>query len=222
MSTIMWRCAMAVAALVIAPACVGQHPDARKNIQPVYNKASGRLELLTYDSDGDNKVDMWSYMDGARVLRIEIDKNADGRIDRWEYYRPDGTLEKVGLSRRDDGKPDSWAYAGADGSTARIEVSTRRDDRVDRIEYFQHGAMLRAEEDTDADGKPDKWETYDGSRIASVSFDLTHSGRPERRLLYGVDGTVRLEVDRAGDGHFAPLDSGRTGVASRDDIQPRR
>jgi hypothetical protein len=29
-----------------------------------------------------------------------------------------------------------------------------------------------------------------------------HRGTPDRRLLYGADGTARLEVDRKGDGHF--------------------
>ena len=51
-------------------------------IEPVYNKLTGKLQLLKYDSNGDGKVDTWSYMDGTRVLRIEIDKDEDGKVDR--------------------------------------------------------------------------------------------------------------------------------------------
>ena len=50
-----------------------------KRIEPVYDKTTGRLQTLKYDSDGDGKIDTVSYMDGAIVLRIEIDKDEDGR-----------------------------------------------------------------------------------------------------------------------------------------------
>ncbi len=178
-----------------------------KRIEPVYDKTTGRLQTLKYDSDGDGKIDTVSYMDGARVIRIEIDKDEDGKVDRWEYYGPDQKLEKVGFSRANDGKEDAWSYPGADGDIARIELSGKRDGKVDRIEYYDKSQLVRAEEDTDGDGAIDKWETYDGQRLASVAFDTLHRGTPDRRLIYGAGGSARLEVDAAGDGHFAPVET---------------
>ena len=32
---------------------------------------------------------IWSYMDGTRAVRIEVDTNKDGKVDCWEYYGPD-------------------------------------------------------------------------------------------------------------------------------------
>jgi hypothetical protein len=61
---------------------------------------------------------------------------------------------------------------------------------------------VRADEDSDEDGRPDKWETYDAGRLVSVAFDTMQRGTPDRRLIYGADGSARLEVDAAGDGHF--------------------
>jgi hypothetical protein len=176
--------------------------EAKKRIEAVYDKTTGELQLLKYDARGAGRVDTWAYMDGTRVVRIEIDSNGDGVIDRWEYYGPDQTLEKVGGSRANDGKVDTWTYFNADGSVARVEVSTKRNGQVDRTEYYEKDALVRAEEDTDGDGRPDKWETYDGTRLATVAFDTTHRGTPDRRLLYGAGGSARLEVDAAGDGHF--------------------
>ena len=181
----------------------GRDTGETKQIEPVYDK-SGRLQLLKYDADGDGKTDTWSYMDGARVVRIEIDKDGDGKIDRWEYYGPD-QLERVGFSRANDGKEDAWSYAGPDGSIARIEVSTRRDGKVTRKEYYEKDVLVRAEEDSDESGKIDKWETYEGKRLASVAFDTTHRGTPDRRLIYGPGGSARLEVDPRGDGHFVAM-----------------
>jgi hypothetical protein len=184
-------------------ACVTREAgDARRRIQPVYDRETGRLTLLKYDANGDGTPDTFSYMDGTRVVRIEIDQDQDGKIDRWEYYGPDRRLEKVGFSRAHDGTVDAWSYANPDGTIARVEVSLRRDGRVDRIEYYEHNAMVRAEEDTDHDGRIDKWEQYEGTRLASVAFDTMHRGAPDRRLVYAADGDVRVEVDPSGEGHF--------------------
>jgi hypothetical protein len=176
-----------------------------KRIEPTYNKKSGRLELLRYDSNGDGKFDTFSYMDGTRILRIEIDANEDGKIDRWEYYGPDQRLEKVGFSRAQDGVEDAWSFLNASGATERIEISTKRNHKVDRIEYYDKGVLVRAEEDADGDGRIDKWETYDAERLASVAFDTAHRGMPDRRLIYGVDGSARLEVDPQGTGTFVAV-----------------
>jgi hypothetical protein len=173
-----------------------------KKVEPVYDKVTGSLQILKLDSNGDGKIDTVSYMDGGRVLRIEIDKDEDGKVDRWEYYGPDQDLEKVGFSRGNDGVEDAWSYAGRDGSIARIDVSTRRDGKANRFEHYENNVLVRAEEDTDGDGQIDKWETYNGAVLASVAFDETHRGTPGRRLIYGANGSARLEVDAAGDGHF--------------------
>jgi hypothetical protein len=194
--------ALALACVLTAAGCRNEASEARKHITPEYDENTGKLRLLKYDSNGNGKTDTWSYMDGARVIRIEIDGNEDGKIDRWEYYDAEQHLEKVGLSRAGDGKEDAWSFNGPDGSIARIDVSTRRDGRVNRIERYQQGRLTTAEEDGDGDGAVDKWETYDGDRLASVAFDTLHRGTPDRRLVYSADGAARMEFDINGDGHF--------------------
>jgi hypothetical protein len=190
-------CALSIAA------CGGT--EGQKQVQPEYEESTGKLKLLKYDSDKDGKVDAVSYMDGARVLRIEIDKDQDGKVERWEYYGPNQKLEKVGFSRSNDGKEDAWSYADADGAVTRIEISTRRDGKISRTEHFQKDLAVSAEEDTDGDGVLDKWETFDAGRLASVAFDSTHRGSADRRLVYAADGSVRVEVDPDGDGQFRPV-----------------
>lgn len=183
--------ALLFGATVGSVACRGGGSENR--VEPVYDDATGRLQLLRYDANGDGNVDTWSYMEGSRVVRIEIDTDHNAVIDRWEYYAPDETLEKVGSSRARDGNPDSWAFYAPDGSMARLELSLKQNGRVDRIEYYSGGALARAEEDTNSDGRIDKWEVYEGRRLASVAFDTTLRGFPDRRLVYAPDGTVRSE-----------------------------
>jgi hypothetical protein len=187
---------------IVAAGC--QRQVGAKRIEPVYDPKTGKLQLLKYDSNGNGAIDTWSYMDGARAVRIDIDSDEDGKIDRWEYYGVNQQIEKIGFSRAKDGKEDAWSFPGATGAIERVEVSTRRDGKVTRIEHFQGDRVAAAEEDSDEDGKIDKWETYEGDRLASVAFDTQHRGTADRRLIYGADGTARLELDSAGAGHFTP------------------
>jgi hypothetical protein len=181
----------------------GVKPGANR-INPEYDKRTGRLQTLRYDSNGDGRVDMTSTMDGARVTKIEIDKDFDGHPDRWEYYDAQLKLEKVGFSRASDGKEDAWSLADAAGNIERIDVSTKRDGTIQRVEHYKDGMLVRADEDTNGDGKPDKWETCDGDRLAMVAYDTLHRGTADRRLIYGVDGTAHLEFDAKGNGTWTP------------------
>ena len=187
-------------ALITFVSCTsGEHGQSNR-ITPEYNKNTGRLQTLKYDSNGDGKADIVSTMDGSRVIKVEIDRDFDGRTDRWEYYDAGQKLEKVGFSRAADGVEDAWSYADASGNVVRIDVSTKRDGSIQRVEHYKDGKLAAAEEDTDGDGKPDKWETYDGDRVAVVAFDTRHRGKPERRLIYDAAGNARLELDAKGDG----------------------
>jgi len=194
-------CAGFLCIALLAAGCGSSRTDS-KNIQPVYDPDTGRLKELKYDSNSNGKVDTVSFMDGSRVLKIEIDKDEDGKVDRWEYYGSGQKLEKVGFSRSNDGKEDAWSYAGVDGAITRIEISTHRDGKISRTEFYEKDLPVRAEEDSDDDGKIDKWETFDAGRLTSVAFDTSHRGTPDRRLVYAIDGSVRVELDAAGDGHF--------------------
>ena len=169
-------------------------PGAQAGVQAKYDTQTGRLRELTYDSNKNGKPDGIGYMDGTRILRIELDKDEDGRTERWEYYGADQKLEKVGFSAANDGTVDHWGYSAADGTLLKMEISTRRNGKVQRTEIFEKDALVRVEEDTDENGAIDKWETYSGGTLTSVAFDTEGTGRPTRRLVYGANGAIRIET----------------------------
>lgn len=195
-------------ATLIAAACskpAGRPPVAN------YDSKTGKLTTLSVDTNRNGKVDAVSYMDGTRILRIEVDQDENGRVDRWDFYGPDKKLERVGFSRENDGVMDAVAYYQSEGVLSRMEVSTRRDGTFDRIERYQDGRLVETAEDTDGDGRHDKWDEYGPSGVAGVAdavvvstkFDDSKSGRPERRFVYGHNGAIaRVEFDRDGDGMF--------------------
>jgi hypothetical protein len=178
-----------------------------------YDPETGRLRTLAFDATGGGTKNAVGYVDGSKLRRIELDLNSDGAIDRWDFYKADGTLEKVGLSQRNDGRMDAEAFYTAEGALRLMRVSTRRDDVFDRIEYYENDILVRSEEDSNRDGKTDKWDTYRQEAnvppgvqpyaITSTALDKTGRGTPTHRLVYGAGGRVeRVEVDLDGDGHF--------------------
>jgi hypothetical protein len=194
-------------------ACSGRPAD---HPTPAYEPETGRLRALAFDVNKNGKNDTTLYMDGALTRRIELDLNENGKVERWDFYDAHGTLEKVGLSRRDDGVMDAEAVYTDAGVLTEIRISTKRDGHYDRTEFYEHDVLVRSADDTNGDGKPDKWDTYQPDpqpapgappyAITSTAIDETGAGRPTRRFIYGPNGTIaRVEVDRAGNGVFVPL-----------------
>jgi hypothetical protein len=168
----------------------------RQTTIATYDTGTGKLKELTYDHNRNGRIDTWTQMDGARPVLTRMDRDEDGIPDRWEYYDPAGKLLKVGFSRATAGKPDAWAYSSAGPEQIdRIEISSTADEtRIDRWERYAPGnVMAEADEDTDRDGRPDKWETFADGVLATVAFDENRDGRPDRRLTYRQGSVTVIE-----------------------------
>jgi hypothetical protein len=201
-------------ACALAAAC--GDPDVarlRTTTKATYDTKTGKLTELTYDRNKNGTIDTWTDMDGARPLRSRIDLDEDGKIDRWEYYDEKGGLAKVGFSRANDGKPDAWAYARPDGKVDRIEISSTGDEhKIDRWEHYDPsrpgagpagaGTLVSAEEDTNGDGRPDKWEKYENGALVSAEFDENGDGKPDRRLTYRDGALVLIESEPDASGRY--------------------
>ena len=180
---------------------------AAKRVVPSYDLYSSRLIQLSADLNGDGRLDQWTYMDGNRPLRGEADTDADGRVDRWEYFDAQASLVRAGTSSLNDGIEDTWTSPISPTGEMQVARSRHRDRAIDRREVSREGVLLRSDEDTNADGLPDKWEVYEGGQLREARFDLSRSrGRANRRLVYDGQGQlVVIEQDDDGDDRFEPL-----------------
>ena len=191
-----------IVSVVAAIGCAAT-PDPRTAV-PSYDLFTGRLIQLSADQNGDGQIDQWTYLEGNRPLRGEADTDGDGRVDRWEYFDAGAKLTYIGTSSRNDGVEDTWSWVTPANGEARLDRSRQRDRHVDRREFYRGDTLVRAEEDTNMDGRIDKWDRYDGARLIEASFDTTLTrGRPDRRLTYDATGKVTaIEEDPDGDGTF--------------------
>lgn len=192
---------LAICASLLAAGC--SETDQKRSV-PAYDAFTGRLLQLSADQDGDGRLDQWTYLDGARVFRGEADADGDGRIDRWEYFDATSQLVMVGTSSRNDGIEDTWTIVNATNGENRVDVSSARDRRIDRHEYYDGGALVRVEFDTNGDGRTDRWDRYENHVLREVRFDTSFAAlRANHRLLYDAQGHFsRAEADDDRDGRF--------------------
>ena len=209
-----------VSVLVLTTGC--EEASGSRRTVPSYELFTGRLLQLSADQNGDGRFDQWTYLDGNRPLRGEADLDADGRIDRWEYFDAQGALVLIGTASRGDGVEDTWTRPQPTAAgEVHVSTSRLRDRLADRHEYFVAGALVRAEEDTNADGRIDKWERFVGGALREASFDTSFTaGRPDRRVVYDGKGGSAVETDPEGDGTFVRVpgeaaDRARTSGAVR-------
>ena len=179
-------------------------------IKPTYDKTTGKLTQLSYDSDHDGRADTWTDMDGTRPLRSRIDRNGDGKVDRWEEYRRQRNPGEGGVLQK---RRRSCRRVGV--GVWRERHSTHRD-VVDRRRAQESiagntttcrtpaptggGVLVRVEEDTAGDGSVHKWETYRDGTLETVAFDEDGDGKPDRRLTYRgtAPGAHRIAAGASG------------------------
>ena len=63
-------------------------------------------------------------------------------------------------------------------------------------------ALVRAEVDTNRDGRPDQWETYQAGGLKTAAMDENGDGRPDRLLTYAGGALVQIESEPDATGTF--------------------
>lgn len=165
----------------------------------------GRLERLLQDRNGDDRADVVTLFDDeGRPSVTEIDSDGDGVVDRWERYSPTGGLAKVETSRRKRGAPDVWEELDEDGRVVRREIDDDGDGTPDRVETPPPIATQRVEQDVDAEGRPHRWEVYEGARLAAEELDTDGDGHPDRRLVRGALGEL-VRIEKLEDGRWVEV-----------------
>lgn len=127
--------------------------------------ASGRHLSTEVDRNFDQRIDAVSTLDGdGHVVRFDADEDFDGVMETHVYYKHNNPeLAEVDLDG--DGAADvrTLYRDGVAQTMAYLDPITQK---VVRVEHLRLGFTVRADVDTDGDGRLDTTEVY--SRVGAV------------------------------------------------------
>ena len=65
-----------------------------------------------------------------------------------------------------------------------VAVDTNKDGKPDRWEHYQGNEVSKIESDTNQDGTLDEWATFDKGKVVKVEKDTDFDGKPDRWVDY--------------------------------------
>lgn len=57
--------------------------------------AANQLTVVAFDSDGNLTLDTKGFLDGERLVRLEVDDDDDGSVDERRYYESNDQLKRI-------------------------------------------------------------------------------------------------------------------------------
>jgi hypothetical protein len=154
----------------------------------------GRPIRRLLDADGNGVAErVETFHPNHRYWRVQTDADGDGFVDKWEVFAPDGELERLGVATKRPGHPDAWIVPDGRGGVRRRELDVSGNGVVDKIEWFDGEVLTRVAVDGNQDGHMDRWQVWQGGRVVSERLDTDGDGEPDRKLVYGENGSIRLE-----------------------------
>jgi len=126
-------------------------------------ETDGWAITVELDADENSHADSIFFYTKEGLARKDVDENADGCIDFRESYDHTGRMVK--------------SEEAVDGAGC-----------LNMAWYYDESQVpVRAEKDTDADGRPDIWYCYSGNRLTKVHEDTNHDGKPDVWEEFGAE-----------------------------------
>jgi len=149
--------------------------DTQVTHEPCDVTAAGAEKI---DANGDGKPDITVVRDGGRELCRAVDLNFDGVIDAYTYFDASGQLRRRENDYDKDGQVDEIStFKG--GQISEKDQSTAQAQHLDTWDFYQAGALVRTERDSNGDGVIDQWWEYPKPGCPLIHADMNNDGRPD-------------------------------------------
>ena len=135
-------------------------------------------EVQKIDANNDGKPDITIVSANGRELCRAVDLNFDGVIDAYSYFDASGQLRRRENDYDKDGQIDEiTTFKG--GQIAEKDQSTATAQHLDTWDFYQAGALVRTERDSNGDGVIDQWWEYPKPGCPLIHADVNNDGRPD-------------------------------------------
>jgi hypothetical protein len=170
-------------------------PEATSSGMPALHRAPLTNEKVRdQDVNRDGKADLFAYVlavdqgnatSGERMVRKELDINWDGRVDMAQLFDDRGQVEREIFDLDFDGKVDQ-VNSYEQGVLVRKERDLDNSGKTNEWIFYEKGKIVRKERDTNADGRVDYWEYWEAEQIARAGEDLDGDGKVDRWTRSGA------------------------------------
>ncbi|MEO8920102.1 MAG: hypothetical protein ABI488_21970 [Polyangiaceae bacterium] len=130
------------------------------------------------DTNGDGKTDVTIVREGGREVCRAVDLNFDGVVDAYSYFDSNGQLRRRENDYDKDGKIDEIVTFKS-GQITEKDQSTALALHLDTWDFYQAGALVRTERDSNGDGVIDQWWEYPKPGCPLIHADVNNDGRPD-------------------------------------------
>lgn len=155
------------------------------------------------DVNADGIPDLWIYynpQNSGEIVRQEEATQGDGRVDSWSYFK-NGQLVRRDVDSKGQGRPDTVFYYDND-KLAREERDETGNGTMTYRATFQNGRLAKVEKDSSGSGRADLWIFYDtssdGEVVTKEERDLNGDGIPDLWAYYENRRLVRRDVSADG------------------------
>lgn len=88
--------------------------------------SAGKPLRRFFDTNGDKKIDVWSYYENGIEVYREVDTNFNDKADQYRWLHTGGS--KWGVDANEDGKIDGWKIISAEEATQEILQAVVKND----------------------------------------------------------------------------------------------
>ena len=161
-----------------------------------------REEIVKRDTNDDGKIDQIALFDRrGKLIRLKIDSNADGIMDRCQYYEK-GQIIRIEMDTDHDQRIDCRDYFEAGKRTRHERLSSDTSQVVQVIQFDSQERPLKMQKDTTGDGLFDSIYHFKEGMLSSSTRDTDADGKPNIWQTYRDDKLLQRRVDNDGDGHY--------------------
>jgi hypothetical protein len=195
--------------------------------------SAGNVTAESKDTNGDCKIDTWTYLESGVVVRQGQDTKAAGRPDVLTIFGADGkpiaqelvsdpkrkrpdkklTLDANGqvtsqcVDTNGNGTLDARAIV-AGGVVTEVWIDTKGKGIADQRELYEGGQRAALEADTNGDKRVDVVQVFAGGQLARQDEDTNYDGVVDQRFEGGKPVAVPAGT-KIGTAPLGPLDCGR-------------
>jgi antitoxin component YwqK of YwqJK toxin-antitoxin module len=136
----------------------------------------GKLIRLEIDSNANEVMDRFQYYEKEQIIRVEMDTDHDQRIDTRDYFEAGKRIRHEKLSS-DTSLVIQVIQFDSQERPLKIKKDTTGDGLFDSLFHFKDGRLSSSTRDTDADSKPNIWQTYRDDKPLQRHVDGDGDGR---------------------------------------------